>query len=161
MTAMRHIFEHLGKPPYKYDGFAELIFTVPGTGICKAGGSCDHCGTAIRNAFYFTSSDGKRFKVGSSCVTKSGDKGLRKNVSDEIRRAKKAKEAAELVELKTELAVLAEETREKTQALGHPFMIRDLTYYTYVTWLLEPRNLKYAGYTKIKRVVTYLRKLKG
>lgn len=161
MTAMRHIFEHLGKPPYKYDGFDELVWINPVTGACKAGGSCDHCGTAIRNAFYFTSSDGKRFKVGSSCVTKSGDRGLCKNVSDEIRRAKKAKEAAELVELKTELAVLAEETREKTQALGHPFMIADLTYYTYVTWLLEPRNLQNAGYSKIKRVVTYLRKLKG
>ena len=121
MTKMTHVFAHLGKPPYKYAGFAELVFTVPGTGICKAGGSCDHCGTAIRNAFYFTSSDGKKFKVGSSCVTKSGDRGLRKFVSDEMRKAKHEKEKAALPVLRQEIAKLIEEVKPKTEKMGHPF----------------------------------------
>lgn len=61
----------LGIAPFQYDGMSEIIFQAyPGAPI-QAGGSCDYCGTGIRNAFWIKSADGKRFKVGCDCVEKT------------------------------------------------------------------------------------------
>lgn len=150
-----HVFEHLGKPPYRYDGFDELVWVNPVTGACKAGGACDHCGTAIRNAFYFTSSDGKRFKVGSSCVTKSGDKGMRKFVSEETRKAKAAKEKAELPGLREEVAKLIEEKKTELEKLGHPHYYlssQGRTLYDYFVFCV-----KGASYNKAKSLLRQLK----
>jgi hypothetical protein len=154
-----HVFEHLGKPPYRYAGFAELIFVCPGTGATKAGGSCDHCGTAICNAFYFTSDDGKTFKVGSSCVTKSGDKGLRKFVSEEQRKAKAAKEKASLPGLREDLAKLIEEKKPELVKLSHPYSWcrhNGLTYHDYFT-----DCARQAGFSKVKKLIRELNSIKG
>lgn len=153
-----HVFEHLGKPPYKYDGFDELVWVNPITGACKAGGSCDHCGTAIRNAFFFTSSDGKRFKVGSSCVTKSGDKGLRKFVSEETRKAKAAKEKAALPALRDELAKLIEEKRPQLEKLGHPnyyFASQGKTLHDYFVFCFRG-----VSFNKAKKLLRELKNIK-
>lgn len=154
-----HVFEHLGKPPYRYDGYDELVFIVPGTGINKAGGSCDHCGTAIRNAYFFTSSDGKRFKVGSSCVNKSGDKGMRKFVSEETRKAKAAKEKAALPGLREELRNLIESKKPELVKLGHPYSWcrhNGLTYYDYFDYCARQ-----AGFSKVKKLIREINSIKG
>lgn len=67
----RHPFERagLGKPPYKYGGTEEKVFKAGP--VIKAGSSCDYCATAIRWCYWFTGSDGKRFKVGSDCALKA------------------------------------------------------------------------------------------
>lgn len=152
-----HVFEHLGKPPYKYDGFAELVFVNPVTGSCKAGGACDHCGTAIRNAFYFTSSDGKRFKLGSSCVTKSGDRGMRKFVSEETRKAKAAKEKAALPGIRAEVAQLVEEKKVELQKLGHPnyyFCSQGKTLYDYFVF-----SQRGASFNRAKNLLRQLKSI--
>ena len=74
------VFEHLGAAPYKYVGHEStedrgnvqaaranrgLSYTT------NLGTSCDHCATAITDAFWFTSADGKKFKVGSECAKKA------------------------------------------------------------------------------------------
>ncbi len=62
----KHAFEisGLGKPPYRFCG----VFEQPG--------SCEHCSTGIKYNCVLESSDGKRFRVGTSCLEKSGDQGL-------------------------------------------------------------------------------------
>lgn len=153
-----HVFEHLGKPPYKYSGYAELVFTIPGSGICKAGGACDHCGTVIRNAFYFTSADGKTFKVGSQCVTKSGDRGLRKFVSEETKRIKRERDLAELPLLRQQLNDLIAETEPKTSAMAHPnayFAQQGKTLYEYFAFCA-----KGASNSAAKRLIRALTKIK-
>ncbi len=159
-----HVFEHLGKPPYKFAGYGELAFIVPGTGINKAGGSCDHCGSAIRHAFYLESADGKRFKVGSLCVTKSGDKGLRKVIDAEVKKHKREKEKLELVEFRKELATLTVELKDKLVALKHPNIYMraeaggNKTYHDYMVHMVANSNCW--GYAATKRIVKYLRSLK-
>lgn len=68
-----HPFEKagLGKAPFRYDGHSEITFQAhPGAPV-QAGGSCDYCGTGIRDAFWIKSADGRRFKVGCDCVEKT------------------------------------------------------------------------------------------
>lgn len=154
-----HTFEHLGKPPYKYAGFAELIFVCPGTGATKAGGSCDHCGTAIRNAFYFTSADGKKFKVGSSCVGKSGDKGLKKYVSKEQQKIKQEKDKADFPKIREALSKLIEDTKPITTTMKHPFYSfasQGKTFHDYVTYCARQ-----IGITKAKTLIRTLTKIQN
>lgn len=66
----------LGKPPYAYRGCGENIYIAAPGAPSQPGGTCDYCGNGIMMEFYFKSSDGKRFKVGSDCVRKADDKGL-------------------------------------------------------------------------------------
>jgi len=75
----RHPFEetNLGLPPYTYLGMDEAgqagfgtnpMFTrAPVAGVS----ACDHCGTVIRYQFWFRSSDGHKFKIGSDCYFKA------------------------------------------------------------------------------------------
>lgn len=67
-TPTIHVFERagLGKAPYTFRGVE-----VQSTG-------CQYCGTAILFKFWLESVDGKRFFVGSDCIFKSGDAGLRR-----------------------------------------------------------------------------------
>lgn len=110
-----HIFERagLGKAPYQYKGMTENVY-VPCPGAPgQAGGTCDYCGTGIRYEFIFVSADGKRFVVGSDCVHKSGDSGMRKVVAEELRQREAAKRAAKREEKR--LAWL-EENKDRLEA---------------------------------------------
>jgi len=66
-TQRVHAFEAagLGKAPFKYTGYEPV-----------KGSTCQFCGTAIKNKFYITSSDGRTSWVGCNCIEKSGDDGL-------------------------------------------------------------------------------------
>lgn len=94
-AAKVHKFERagLGRAPYRYLGFEEKVFTVPGA-YSKPGGTCQYCGTAIRNCFWVGSADGKRFYVGCECIGKLGDRGLVDVVRREANRMKRDKAAA-------------------------------------------------------------------
>lgn len=157
MSEKKHVFEHLGKPPYKFAGYGELVFIVPGTGINKAGGSCDHCGSAIRHAFFLKSADGKTFKVGSLCVTKSGDKGLRKVIDAEVRRQKREKDKAELPLIKLELANIMSELEPVTSKMEHPFacFAKTKSYHDYLVYCA-----KNSSNGAIKKLIRILKNLK-
>jgi hypothetical protein len=81
-----HVFEKagLGKAPYRYLGMEELRgpLAMPGGGFCGAPGqpmgSCQYCSTGIAYLFWLESADGEKFYVGSDCIYKSGDAGLRR-----------------------------------------------------------------------------------
>lgn len=91
MEKEKHVFEvaGLGLAPFKFVGVEEKVHVIPGVGS-KAGSSCDYCGHAIRWAHWIVSADGKRFKVGSECVAKTGDEGLVSATKDAIKLAKRA-----------------------------------------------------------------------
>lgn len=73
-----HVFERagLGKAPFRFVGFYEKTYQAcPGAPI-QPGSTCDYCGQGIMICCEILSADGKRFKVGSDCVNKTGDRGL-------------------------------------------------------------------------------------
>tara|TARA_R110000744_G_scaffold272650_2_gene385551 strand:- start:9 stop:563 length:555 start_codon:yes stop_codon:yes gene_type:complete len=72
----------LGKAPFRFSGFDEKS------------DSCRHCGAAIHNRFHIVSADGIRSVVGSTCVSKTGDKGLIDIVKAETNRRKREKAQA-------------------------------------------------------------------
>lgn len=77
-----HRFEAagLGKAPFVCIGMHE---EATNDGDCiRAAGTCDYCGTGIRYCFDIRSADGRCFKVGCDCVDKTGDAGLRRQVSE-------------------------------------------------------------------------------
>lgn len=87
-----HRFEAagLGKAPFKWVGVSEqrgpIKRTINGieVEVGSAGqpmGTCAFCGTGIAECHSIKSADGKTFIVGSDCVLKTGDKGLKKEVS--------------------------------------------------------------------------------
>lgn len=131
MTDTIHIFEKagLGKAPFYFKGCTTL----------DRGGSCDFCVTAIKTACWIVSSDGKRFKVGSNCVRKTGDAGLRKKLSEAekiIRQQKKAaKTQKEKLIIESAQAQL-ETVRSILSTKPHPNVnCKHLTYADYVDYL--------------------------
>ena len=81
-----HVFDHLGPAPYRFQGVTQNLFTIAGCPeASKPGGTCDHCGTGILWEFHLIAADGRAFAVGSSCILKSGDAGLRHAVTDHQR----------------------------------------------------------------------------
>jgi len=94
-----HVFEEagLGKAPFRFLSVQDSSVGVNENGMVriasksgvdtwtKPGGSCDFCGTYIVHFCWIKSADGKEFKVGSDCVRKTGDQGLKKVVAAEVR----------------------------------------------------------------------------
>lgn len=105
METTVHKFEAagLGKAPFRYVGFTEKrgpIVTILPNGIRQEVGApgqpmgtCDYCGQGIAICCEIVSADGKRFIVGSDCVEKTGDRGLRVVKSD-VQKAARAKSKA-------------------------------------------------------------------
>jgi len=87
-----HTFEKsgLGIAPFKYVNCIDAG---------KVAGSCDYCSTGIRYAFIIQDVNGKEFKVGSDCVGKTNDSGLKRTVNRVVyRRRKEAKRAKQQAE---------------------------------------------------------------
>jgi hypothetical protein len=93
-----HVFERagLGTAPFRCVGYSEIVFQAYPGAPTQAGGSCDYCGTGIRYACHIQGRDGRKFKVGTDCVAKTGDAGLIKSYKNrpEVRAANRAKAAA-------------------------------------------------------------------
>src|SRR5690348_11206782 len=82
-----HCFERagLGAAPFECVGMNENTYQAcPGAPV-QPGGMCDYCGSSIRFEFLIRSRDGKLFKVGSDCVHKTSDAGLRRVVDAKVR----------------------------------------------------------------------------
>ncbi len=122
-----HTFEQagLGKAPYKYLGVSENRFPLGG-GEWKPGGCCDYCFTGILYEFAFRSADGKFFKVGSECIYKSGDHGLRKVVDAAVNKIKlEQRHAIEKVKLEEVKALMGlDVVRDALIALPHSNKVR-------------------------------------
>ncbi|MGH7164981.1 MAG: hypothetical protein ACREIS_05585 [Nitrospiraceae bacterium] len=90
---IKHVFEHLGQAPYRFVGYSQETYQAcPGAPI-QPGTSCDHCGTGISDVFRFVSADGRGFKVGSMCVDKAGDRGLKKQIGSTVNEVRRKRQA--------------------------------------------------------------------
>jgi len=173
-----HQFEQagLGKAPFRYVGFRErrgpekildkdgkwhgLECGAPGQPM----GTCAYCGQGIAICCEIVSSDGKRFVVGSDCVEKTGDAGLRKVKTDVAKfkaAASKAREEERIVAFHRRLqndGPLGELLNSKP----HPQKWRaeqGETLLDSVVWFLG--NAGHAGKIKTVRMVARLEKKEG
>lgn len=93
-----HRFEQagLGKAPFNCVGMEVKAHVACQGAPVQPGGTCDYCGQAILYVFHCISRDGKRFHVGSDCVARVGDEGLKRDLDrqPEWRRLKREKAQA-------------------------------------------------------------------
>ena len=111
-----HVFERagLGKAPFKFTGFEHKTFQATPDAPIQVSGSCDYCATGISDMYWILSSDGKRFKVGSTCVDKTADKGLinpMKRVMNRIKRERTNERADVRIKVARELLKASETVR--------------------------------------------------
>jgi hypothetical protein len=91
MTTLIHVFEKagLGKAPYRYLGCEKSIYQACVGAPIQPASTCNYCGTAIMYKFWLESADGKKFWVGSDCIFKSGDAGLKHAIDADVRKYQK------------------------------------------------------------------------
>ena len=138
----------LGKGPFRCIGCEEKTYQACQGAPIQPGGSCDYCGMGIRYCFTILSADGKRFKVGSSCVLKTNAKGsvIADHVKREAARMARAA-AAEIKAEKMELAKLIaieklQGKREALSAMPHPRASEggywaDQSYADQIDWMMD------------------------
>lgn len=82
-----HAFEAagLGQAPYKLIGIRKVTYQACHGAPVQPGSCCMFCATGIVYQFWLRSADQKVFFVGSDCITKSGDAGLRLVIDPYIR----------------------------------------------------------------------------
>lgn len=114
LSRAAHPFERsgLGKAPFRVVGYERRVFQACQGAPIQVGGSCDHCGTGIIHTFIIQGADGGKFKVGSSCVFKTGDSILSGMVRQYQKNARRAENAAR----KAELAATLEARRAEREA---------------------------------------------
>lgn len=139
-----HVFERagLGMPPYKYLGMEKRSFQAAPDAPIQPGTCCDYCHTGIHFVFHLRSSDGNKFKVGSDCILKSGDAGLKrvisadmKKLNDERRDARVGREEGRIAAARS--ALRGEALRGALGAKPHPFRSlaeKGRTLLDYVEW---------------------------
>lgn len=82
-----HIFESagLGKAPYTFIGIEKRTYQACYGAPVQPGSSCMFCSTGIVYLFWLRSADGKKFFVGSDCIMKSGDAGLKSVIDPHVK----------------------------------------------------------------------------
>lgn len=162
MPAKIHAFERagLGRAPFRFVGCYEdrgpkvmseqggVTFTVGSPG--QAMGSCAFCGQSIAECCVVRSADGREFTVGSSCVMKTGDAGLRRAVKAEIREKQVVRERERWQAVKARLAT-DETLREKLGVVPCPNG-RNESALGWALWMME--NTGHAGRLKVARFVS-------
>lgn len=95
MQTVVHTFElaGLGKAPFKLVAVQESKHQPHPDAPAKAGSTCEYCSRAIMEVCVIQDINGKRFKVGSNCVKKTGDFGLVDTVKRAANRMKRTAQA--------------------------------------------------------------------
>ena len=176
MTATeQHVFEAagLGTAPFRYVGFRERrgpekILDANGVWHgeeCGAPGqpmgTCKFCGQGIAICCEIVSADGKRFIVGSDCVEKTGDAGLRKVKTDVAKFKREQTLAREKVRISQLAARLVDDLplRAKLDSMQHPQkwgQDQGLSLFDSIVWFMD--NAGHAGKMKMVRLVAKLEK---
>ena len=162
-----HVFETagLGKAPFKYNGTFEDVGPKDlGNGLTSGYpgqpmGCCAYCNTSIRYCSQITSADGNVFLVGSECVSKTGDKGLKKLVAKDVRARAKAREAVRIEALEERLVNDAEligwlESRPASQQWAAD---KGQTMMDTILWRMK--NSGHAGRLRTVRLIAALEKI--
>lgn len=165
-----HAFEKagLGKAPFQWIGVVIKRGPIKWTdknGIIHEIGSpgqpmgcCAYCYTGIAECHIVESSDGKRFEVGSSCVRKTGDTGLKTSVREAVREARVERED---VRIKRVQVVLQTSERVKTalRQKEHPNEYRAAKGFTaleYCEWMMI--NAGHSGMMRVTRMIEKIEK---
>lgn len=133
-----HLFEiaGLGVAPYRFCGLTRETYCAALGESVRAGASCDFCGTGIVEACWFESSDGKRFKVGTTCYWKTNTKTTNDPVSRAIREARARSRMKKGIARKIELRNLLDTSavREALCLKPHPLQWRANRGETLLDW---------------------------
>jgi hypothetical protein len=128
--AMIHCFEQagLGKAPYRYLGIETKVGPIriaqPDGTVLEIGSPgqpmshCDFCQTPISNECWLRSADGKRFKVGTDCIERAGDRGLRLAMAPDLLKRSHAKDDARIAAAN---GLMSESVRAKLSSEPHPY----------------------------------------
>ena len=167
---MGHVFEQagLGRAPFRFVGMEHTAAEANADGMVKytdaagiemwtkPGGTCAYCGNYIVNFCWIEDADGKRFKVGSECVNKTGDKGVVNEVKRAVNKARtkarRAREATRIAECKA--ALETDTVRAALSGEPHPLAWRAErgdTLADWADWMLA--NAGNAGKLEVARVV--------
>lgn len=158
-TEKIHKFEKagLGRAPFRLVSYERITYQACHGAPIQPGGCCDYCGTGIMDAFWIRSADGNRFKVGSDCVEKTGDRGLVNVVKRQANRIKRERQLErENARIENAVAFFTER-REIFEALPHPRGFTDrktgaaLTLADQIDWMLA--NSGHAGTLKTARQI--------
>jgi hypothetical protein len=168
---MIHKFEKagLGKAPFRVIGVEDkrgpLRYTDPKTGgeitVGAPGqpmGSCDYCGTGIAECWTIRSADGQESIIGSTCIGKAGDAGLKKVVNKHRGKATKARETKRINDLSARLkcntmlrALLASKPHPNVWRAGQNETLLDS-----VEWMMSYAG--HSGQIKTVRLVAKIEK---
>ena len=142
MSEKSHIFEvaGLGKYPYRLNRWfdAGKCATMIVNGVPNGSSlTCDYCGTLIRYIYELISADGKVFIVGSDCINKADDAGLKRIVSQMQAEAKRKKHQDEWEWALATYEHYAYELNE----IPHPYAgyggnLKNLTAYDYIIYCI-------------------------
>lgn len=151
-TTQSHVFETagLGQAPFQFIGCEERrgpeLITMPDGVVMECGapgqpmGTCDYCGQGIAICCNIQSADGKRFMVGTDCVRKTGDSGLKRVVASVINeRRKEARHAREDTRIKDASARLPR-IADAIKSQPHPNEWRadkGETLFDWCIWMME------------------------
>jgi hypothetical protein len=136
----------LGPAPYTFLGVETKTYQACSGAPVQPGGCCDYCGTGIHDQFHLRAADGRTFKVGSDCIRKAGDAGLRRVVTDHERAKRQAKADATRVKATAVWQAARarfEAARATFEALPHPRGFTDretgraLTLADQVDWMFD------------------------
>lgn len=138
-----HIFEAagLGSAPFRFLGVERRVYqAIPGDASCpvQPGGSCKLCGQAIYECCVIVSADGRRFDVGTDCVRKTGDRGMRRVGELHARRTRAARAATDAARVSAELDSVIAALSPALLASPHPLAFkaaRGETFADYVQWM--------------------------
>jgi hypothetical protein len=150
-----HVFEEagLGKAPYQYIGSHEHH----SGGVMDYGTNCDFCGQYIRSVFTLKSSDGKLFHVGSDCINKAGDRGLKKFVSEELKKRRSERLNLSFKDYRERFA----DYEDDLSNVCHPYH-RSGTMADYCRYIFDPCREwgdQWASESQKNRVVSAFRKI--
>ena len=165
----QHVFETagLGKGPFRYVGSYEdkgPHKLADGSEIGAPGqpmGTCAYCGQGIAICCRIKSADGKTFTVGSDCVAKTGDKGLKQLVAKDSRARAKVREEARVQELLERLEndlelIAALEARPHPKGFKNRETGEELTLLDQVTWMMANSGL--SGRMRMVRAIAKMEK---
>ncbi len=156
-----HMFElaGLGTAPFRFVGVEEkrgpIRYTDKTTGLeMEVGapgqpmGTCDYCGQGIAICCTVKSADGKTFIVGSDCIAKVGDAGLKKLVDSKVRQRAKTNEELRIENVRN---LLADETvRATLSELPSPSKFGTLL--TWAEWMMK--NAGHSGRMRVVRAIS-------
>lgn len=152
----QHIFEKagLGTAPFRVLGIKApvVMHFAMMDDVVHSGGTCEYCGTAIATCWEIMSTDGRRSIIGSDCILKTGDKGLKKVVAKARAQASKAREVSRIAQLVKDLE--GDALRDLLASKVHPVTYRAAqgeTLLDSVEWFLA--HAGHAGKLKTVRLV--------